>query len=729
MINFKKQKSIPTYLKYFMSYFIIFSVLILGFFFIIRYNLSRRYLNQLSEQSMSQLENLTVELTDDLIFLEHINSSLQSNVKLIRYRYNASGWQTYETHQELQKYISANKMISDICFTVKNNTETICSTKNIISYRDNIFRITNAGNYQDFLDFDPQPYLGMSSGQLIFLSNENYLIYFPAQSSTLDYMIFFFIDKNEIMRSLKKNISDINPAMVLIDSNRQIVTGVNAEQLAPYLESFSLETGIFNIDSDSSICINTGIPGGFSVVSLISNASLKRQLDYAYASSYLLLILLSCAGFLLVLLAMKITYLPLRRLTKKIIHNSTYRQEYLEQLNDVFTNVVEQNHLLEKKLKKYQLFVKKSLLDSAIEPNYFDIQGALPNIDRLFDLEFPKEIFAIQMKTPQGEIPYLLLQSAFQEALSDKDSCIILKRNADSALFLINFIGSEPNKKKVLWELLHDFYRKQGCFSAMSDGSKSPLDIPALCERAIHASSLWPEIPVVDYLDLPPAKTSFTYPHEQLEQLNKMLQSMNFDETKNVLKEIRYIIDDAVQKENPLPDFYVRSILVDLTTSIIGYMIQTKIAPEAYEDLYHETLFFCRSCSYTEKAEAIESNIYRLLDICQQKANVHITSARIRQLIEESYCQPNFSIYELAEKLHISFTYASNLVKKKLNQNFADYVWTLRLEKAKELLKQTDLSIDEIGAAVGYINTSSFRRKFKQETGLTPSEFRQRECG
>jgi AraC-like DNA-binding protein len=662
------------------------------------------------------------------LYLEHIKSSLQSNIDLIRSRYNASGWQSYQARQELQKYNSANQMISAICYTSKA-TGQIVSTDYVISYQDGVFRIIGTSDGSVFLEFDPEPYYNLSSGQMIFLSNDRmrHLIYFPAQSARLDYVVFFVIDTNEITKYLKKTISDTIPAMVLIDSDKHVVTGVNTELLSPYLESLSVEDGVFRLDSDSSICIHTGISGGLSVISLISSASLNRQLDDAFASSYLLLFLLSCAGFALVLLAMKTTYLPLHRLTKKLVRGSTFRQEYLAQLDDAFTNAVEQNHLLEQKLKNYQISVKKSLLDSVIESNYSDIHTALPNLDQLFDLESPKEIFTIQMKSPKRPFPYLQIQEAFQKALPGKDSCIILKIDGDSALFLIHFASAEPDIKEALWQLLQDFHQKLGCFSAISNGSKTPLDIPALCKNAMHASGSWQEVPVADYQSLSAPDISFSYPHSQLERLAKILQGMDFKEARSILKDIHWIIHDSIQEENPLSDFFVRSILVDLITLIISYMIQTKIAYEAYGELYQETLYFCRSCPYAEKAEAIEANIHELLDICQQKASTYITSDQIRQLIEESYCQPDFSIYELADKLQISFTYTSNLIKRKLNQNFSDYVWTLRLEKAKELLSQTALSIDEVSTAVGYINTSSFRRKFKQETGLTPSEFRLKE--
>ena len=66
----------------------------------------------------------------------------------------------------------------------------------------------------------------------------------------------------------------------------------------------------------------------------------------------------------------------------------------------------------------------------------------------------------------------------------------------------------------------------------------------------------------------------------------------------------------------------------------------------------------------------------------------------------------------------------SYLFKKGFDVNFSEYLWNIRMEKAKELLSQTDMNIDQISVQVGYLNTSSFRRKFKQETGFTPSQYR-----
>ena len=114
-----------------------------------------------------------------------------------------------------------------------------------------------------------------------------------------------------------------------------------------------------------------------------------------------------------------------------------------------------------------------------------------------------------------------------------------------------------------------------------------------------------------------------------------------------------------------------------------------------------------------------------MLSFLERQLDNKITNSyQLRQIMEEYYTQPDFSITVLADKFQVSIAYMSYLIKKETTPTFSDYLWELRLTKAKEMLLNTSQSVDEISLAVGYANTSSFRRKFKQETGLTPSQFR-----
>ena len=57
-----------------------------------------------------------------------------------------------------------------------------------------------------------------------------------------------------------------------------------------------------------------------------------------------------------------------------------------------------------------------------------------------------------------------------------------------------------------------------------------------------------------------------------------------------------------------------------------------------------------------------------------------------------------------------------------------DYKLMLRMNKAKELLKTTDTNICDIAHAVGYKSSSSFSDTFKQQFGISPKQYRNKNC-
>lgn len=95
-----------------------------------------------------------------------------------------------------------------------------------------------------------------------------------------------------------------------------------------------------------------------------------------------------------------------------------------------------------------------------------------------------------------------------------------------------------------------------------------------------------------------------------------------------------------------------------------------------------------------------------------------------------NFCKNNLSqditLDILAEHININKSYFSFLFKKEIGVNFWDYLTNLKLSKAKELLTETNLKSYEIAGMVGYRNASHFGKVFKEHTGLTPSEFKEK---
>ncbi len=93
-----------------------------------------------------------------------------------------------------------------------------------------------------------------------------------------------------------------------------------------------------------------------------------------------------------------------------------------------------------------------------------------------------------------------------------------------------------------------------------------------------------------------------------------------------------------------------------------------------------------------------------------------------------SFCYENYtgdiSLSSVASALHISRYYVSHLFAERLNINFSDYINSLRIRKACELLKSSENSITEIAHAVGYNSVRTFDRCFVKIKGMTPREYR-----
>lgn len=95
---------------------------------------------------------------------------------------------------------------------------------------------------------------------------------------------------------------------------------------------------------------------------------------------------------------------------------------------------------------------------------------------------------------------------------------------------------------------------------------------------------------------------------------------------------------------------------------------------------------------------------------------------KVITFINEHYS--TITIKDLMKEFHYNDAYYSRLLKKFTSYNFRQYVQKIRLNKAKELLRTTDLTIDDIIIAVGYKNRGYFYRAFKEIEKTTPQMYR-----
>lgn len=98
---------------------------------------------------------------------------------------------------------------------------------------------------------------------------------------------------------------------------------------------------------------------------------------------------------------------------------------------------------------------------------------------------------------------------------------------------------------------------------------------------------------------------------------------------------------------------------------------------------------------------------------------------KICRYLEEHYNE-DISLEEAASMIGFSSFYFTKLMKEYMNMSYVDYITSLRLDKAKQLLEKTDMTVKDVGITVGYENANYFTRVFKRIEGIAPSQYKNR---
>lgn len=129
-----------------------------------------------------------------------------------------------------------------------------------------------------------------------------------------------------------------------------------------------------------------------------------------------------------------------------------------------------------------------------------------------------------------------------------------------------------------------------------------------------------------------------------------------------------------------------------------------------------------------EELEEVIRQIYEEYSKPREKYNVKQGSSRqivveIMEYIDAHYNE-EIQLSSIAAKHYRDVTYVSKLFKEYAGINYTEYLINKRIEKAKELLHDTDLSVEDIANKVGYENIIYFRKVFKVKTNMSPGQYR-----
>lgn len=165
----------------------------------------------------------------------------------------------------------------------------------------------------------------------------------------------------------------------------------------------------------------------------------------------------------------------------------------------------------------------------------------------------------------------------------------------------------------------------------------------------------------------------------------------------------------------------ILELLFHIFNTVKNAIIQPESIPESFRNLYQR---FASSDRYEDLLGMIDDTISSACELLSQRDNA--TNATVKQILDyvRENSEQDLSLKTLSFQFNVNASYLGQLFRKETGILFSSYINHLRIEKAKELLLQTDMKVTDISAKVGYLEPSHFYKIFKKATGVSPAQFK-----
>jgi two-component system response regulator YesN len=205
--------------------------------------------------------------------------------------------------------------------------------------------------------------------------------------------------------------------------------------------------------------------------------------------------------------------------------------------------------------------------------------------------------------------------------------------------------------------------------------------------------------------------------------LYDQLQYVDAGDAMNVIRSYLEPIGEALVQSSLMTHY----VIVDVKLAASRIVRQCGCDPmEILPEIQEMSGLFSESPTFEEILGFAGSVLTQAL-ACRDKHSPMRHSAAVRkacQYIEANYHRPETMLRDVAEHVQLSNNHFCTVFSQDMEMTFIEYLTSLRMDKAKEYLKTTELSSSEIAERIGYTDPHYFRYLFKRHVGSNPRDYR-----
>jgi len=698
------------------------------------------------ENYSNAIAQTRIQLDKRLNEIEKI--SLQISLTPMIAQLPANGFQLRE---ELKKYEAVNELSSEIILYIHGQDRLYSSRSSytLDTFLRNIynFKDWNMSSFYDDMNEIREPLIRPAEHVLPSSSPNDklvtYLMPFPINSFQPYGTIMFMLKESAFKQVLGDALSEQNFNAVILDQDKNIITSLAQKD---YMDSPEFRAFLAGADEDGTKTIrllgeeyvavhSASINTPLSYVFLIpSSVVMDKVSDVQVKMTYMLVIVL-IAGFFIIYWLMHVNYDPVKelvKLTSRAFGGGRPLTE-LDAIRAAFSQMEETTQFLSRKVENSQPIIREHLIYNLLNGKIVSAEtledGAVNPValQPVRNFVVAKCVFhadATRSNPPMADV---------LDDLRDKLPPTLLEFGSyvPDGETLILILSTDDTDGKALEEqltMLHHYLTVQwnvgvtvgvgNVYSEFKDISKSYVESSTAVDYLlITGVSSVSHFSRIDFV----SSVAHWYPDKHLESLDWYLQSWDVDKIEKTLREIA----ERVKQEN-IPIYLVKCLCFNIINMLIRRIYQVKLEkPNLREDVYDVVSLtqFKNIDELVEEVTRICREVVKTMDTTEVVPEPPLAE-RMMVYIKTHYCDPNFTIYSVAQHFAITPAYLRRVFKRQMGITVSEYVDSLRIEHAIHLLKESDETLSQIVVRIGYLNVSSFIRKFRQQVGMTPGEYR-----
>lgn len=754
--------------RYFLSYILLLVVVlfILGFTVYKNFILTMQY--EVEKSNMSSITQIKNVMDMRLREMERTALNISFNNNLKAYKVLNKGFDSLEAVRELSKYKSGNEFIYDIAlfYNYKGNKRihTTLTSVDIDIFLEYIYNYENIEKTKllNIIQVLEQPTM-YPVEEVLLNRHQNkrfatYIYPLPVNAIKPYMMVMFFIDETVLMDMLSSALDEYDGYIYILDrDDRPIAYLINDS-------SHSDSTDILNqiIDRLSSKWIDSIELNGnhYSVAKVVSEYNgwsyilatrtdqLMEKVNSSRALFNYIIVLVLLLGVLIAFAFAVGNYRPLKELVGLI----TSQNKVLNHLNcsDEFDYVIEaikevsnENKSLTTQLKSRAGLMRNQLTTKLLKGKIYDLDEWMNMAENcglsldythytvlIFWVDDYSAFEADSPKKTQNLVMFSII-NVVEELSEEIGRGYGVELADDRGVALLLNIEEEYTKERYISELAFktkEFFKQYFGFTLTVGIGNIYRDITMVHEsfleanRAVYYRLVKGYDNVIFYEDIKNRQEEkYKYPVELEDALIMSIKQGRSDDIGRITEDItEYITKNAMSLEA------AQCICFGIINAIMKTLNEMNIDPshcfkdekgmlfaqpfETVADLSIKIVEFCSViCEYVKEQK--ESKNFELRE-------------QLLELVEQNYRDHSLSLEIIADQFQMSPSYISRYFKDQTGYSIMQYVDMLRMNEVKKLLKETDLPIKDILPRVGYIDQSSFYRKFKKAEGVTPIQYR-----